>query len=195
MADLVVSDMAPKFVGIASVDAAGIEHPSELAIDFAWQHLKPRGLCVQRCFMAVVTANVVQAFKQASAQVKPLKPKASRDRSSGNLLVGLGSTAEYPISLSIGTPPAEHNKPMSRFALKSPKMPHMGSWRRGAALTDLIGVSLEQSMVFKIAVWMVIGLVLFRYSNSLTPVAQLALAPWATQTFWKRYGQAYQERN
>jgi hypothetical protein len=53
--DLVVSDMAPNLSGIASADAARIEHLVELAVDFSRQHLRPEGALVARCFTGAVT--------------------------------------------------------------------------------------------------------------------------------------------
>ena len=89
-ADLVVSDMAPNLSGIASADAARIEHLVELAIEFAQNHMRPQGALVAKVFHGGSYNDVVQHFKAAFDVVKPLKPKASRDRSSETFLVGLG---------------------------------------------------------------------------------------------------------
>lgn len=89
-ADLVVSDMAPNLSGIASADAARIELLIELAIEFAQNHMKPQGALVAKVFHGGSYNDVVQHFKAAFDVVKPLKPKASRDRSSETFLVGLG---------------------------------------------------------------------------------------------------------
>jgi 23S rRNA (uridine2552-2'-O)-methyltransferase len=43
--DLVISDMAPNLSGVASADAARIEHICDLALEFAQNHLKPEGRC------------------------------------------------------------------------------------------------------------------------------------------------------
>ena len=88
--DLVVSDMAPNLSGVASVDAARISHLIELAVDFAVQHLKPEGALVVKVFHGSGYSQLVQLFKDTFRVVKPIKPKASRDRSSENFLVGLG---------------------------------------------------------------------------------------------------------
>ncbi len=90
LADVVVSDMAPNLSGIASVDAAGVEHLIELAINFCQHHLKPQGALVAKVFHGPAYNAVVQAFKAAFKQVKVIKPKASRDRSSETFLVGVG---------------------------------------------------------------------------------------------------------
>jgi len=86
----VVSDMAPNLSGIASTDAARIEHLIELAIDFARNHLKAEGALVTKVFHGAGYNELVELFKQNFKKVKPIKPKASRDRSSETFLVGIG---------------------------------------------------------------------------------------------------------
>ena len=88
--DVVVSDMAPNLSGVASVDAARIGHLIELAIEFAQKHLKPEGALVVKVFHGSGYSQLVQLFKDTFKAVKPVKPKASRDRSSENFLVGMG---------------------------------------------------------------------------------------------------------
>ena len=88
--DVVVSDMAPNLSGVESVDAARISHLIELAVDFAVQHLKADGALVVKVFHGSGYSQLVQLFKDTFRVVKPIKPKASRDRSSENFLVGLG---------------------------------------------------------------------------------------------------------
>src|SRR5688572_17440718 len=89
-ADAVVSDMAPNLSGIASVDAARISHLVELAIDFAGAHLKPEGALVCKVFHGSGYSQLAKLFKQRFRVVKPVKPKASRDKSSETFLVGIG---------------------------------------------------------------------------------------------------------
>ncbi len=88
--DVVVSDMAPNLSGISDTDAARMEHLIELAVAFAQSHLKPQGALVAKVFHGPGYNTVLQAFKEAFVQVKPHKPKASRDRSSETFLVGFG---------------------------------------------------------------------------------------------------------
>ncbi len=88
--DLVVSDMAPNLSGIASADAARMSSLVELAVDFAVQHLKPQGALVAKVFHGSGHSQLVQLFKQQFRVVKPIKPKASRDRSSETFLIGIG---------------------------------------------------------------------------------------------------------
>lgn len=88
--DLVVSDMAPNLSGVESVDAARISHLIELALEFAQHHLKPGGALVVKAFHGSGYTQLVQLFKDTFRVVKPIKPKASRDRSSETFLVGIG---------------------------------------------------------------------------------------------------------
>ncbi|MEJ6002825.1 RlmE family RNA methyltransferase [Paucibacter soli] len=88
--DVVVSDMAPNLSGIASTDAARVELLIELAIDFARHHLKADGALVAKVFHGAGYNELVELFKQNFKKVKPIKPKASRDRSSETFLVGIG---------------------------------------------------------------------------------------------------------
>ena len=88
--DLVVSDMAPNLSGVESVDAVRIAHLVELAVDFAVHHLKPDGALVVKLFHGSGYAQLVQLFKDTFRVVKPVKPKASRDKSAETFLVGIG---------------------------------------------------------------------------------------------------------
>lgn len=94
--DVVVSDMAPNLSGVESVDAARISHLIELAVDFAQQHLKPEGALVVKVFHGSGYSQLVQLFKDTFKVVKPIKPKASRDRSSETFLVGIGLKIQVP---------------------------------------------------------------------------------------------------
>jgi 23S rRNA (uridine2552-2'-O)-methyltransferase len=87
--DVVVSDMAPNLSGIDSVDAARITHLIELAVEFAQMHLKPQGALVVKVFHGSGYSQLVKLFKDSFKIVKPIKPKASRDKSSEQFLVGI----------------------------------------------------------------------------------------------------------
>jgi 23S rRNA (uridine2552-2'-O)-methyltransferase len=93
LADVVVSDMAPNLSGIASADAARVEHLIELAIGFAQQHMQPQGTLVAKVFHGAGYDQLVRLFKSAFKLVKPIKPKASRDKSSETFLIGVGLKA------------------------------------------------------------------------------------------------------
>ena len=88
--DLVLSDMAPNLSGIASSDAARVAHLVELALDFSLQHLRPEGALVVKLFHGSGYSQLVELFKRTFRVVRPIKPKASRDRSSETFLVGIG---------------------------------------------------------------------------------------------------------
>ena len=89
-ADVVVSDMAPNLSGIEAADTARISHLVELAVDFALAHMKPQGALVVKLFHGSGYSQLVKLFKQTFKVVKPIKPKASRDKSSETFLVGVG---------------------------------------------------------------------------------------------------------
>lgn len=88
--DTVVSDMAPNLSGVESVDAVRIAHLVELAVDFSREHLKPEGALVVKLFHGSGYNELLKLFKDTFRVVKPLKPKASRDKSSETFLVGIG---------------------------------------------------------------------------------------------------------
>ena len=88
--DLVLSDMAPNLSGIASSDSARIAHLIELALDFSLTHLRPEGALVVKLFHGSGYSQLVELFKKTFRVVRPIKPKASRDRSAETFLVGIG---------------------------------------------------------------------------------------------------------
>ena len=88
-ADVVVSDMAPNLSGVESADAARVAHLIELAIDFSLRHLKPEGALVTKVFHGSGYSQLVKLFKETFHVVKPVKPKASRDKSSETFIVGM----------------------------------------------------------------------------------------------------------
>jgi 23S rRNA (uridine2552-2'-O)-methyltransferase len=91
--DVVVSDMAPNLSGIGAVDGARVSHLVELAVDFCTQHLRPEGALVCKTFHGSGYDQQVRLFKDTFRVVKPVKPKASRDKSSETFLVGVGLKA------------------------------------------------------------------------------------------------------
>lgn len=88
--DVVVSDMAPNLSGIPASDAARVGHLVELAVEFAEAHLKPGGALVCKAFHGSGYSQLAKLFKERFRVVKPIKPKASRDKSSETFLVGIG---------------------------------------------------------------------------------------------------------
>ncbi len=88
--DVVVSDMAPNLSGIDATDGARVSHLVELAVEFCTQHLKPDGALVCKSFHGSGYSQQVKLFKDTFRVVKPIKPKASRDKSAETFLVGVG---------------------------------------------------------------------------------------------------------
>jgi 23S rRNA (uridine2552-2'-O)-methyltransferase len=91
--DVVLSDMAPNLSGIDSTDAARMAHLVELALEFAVAHLRPDGALVAKAFHGGGYSQLVSLFKATFRVVKPIKPKASRDKSAETFLVGVGLKA------------------------------------------------------------------------------------------------------
>lgn len=91
--DVVVSDMAPNLSGVAASDAARMAHLVELAVEFALRHLRPEGALVCKAFHGSGYSQLVKLFKESFRVVKPMKPKASRDKSAETFLVGIGPRA------------------------------------------------------------------------------------------------------
>jgi 23S rRNA (uridine2552-2'-O)-methyltransferase len=88
--DVVVSDMSPNLSGIASADSARISHLVELAVEFAGSRLTEQGALVCKVFHGSGYSQLVKLFKTHFRVVKPIKPKASRDKSAETFLVGIG---------------------------------------------------------------------------------------------------------
>lgn len=88
--DVVISDMAPNLSGIESADSARVAHLVELAVEFSQHHLKADGALVCKVFHGSGYSQLVELFKKSFRVVKPIKPKASRDKSSETFLVGIG---------------------------------------------------------------------------------------------------------
>jgi 23S rRNA (uridine2552-2'-O)-methyltransferase len=87
--DCVVSDMAPNLSGVESADAARMCHLVEIAVEFAKSHLTPEGALVVKVFHGSGYSQLVKLFKETFEIVKPMKPKASRDKSAENFIVGI----------------------------------------------------------------------------------------------------------
>jgi 23S rRNA (uridine2552-2'-O)-methyltransferase len=87
--DLVISDMAPNISGIAMADQARAMDLAELALDFASNHLKPGGAFLVKVFHGAGFENFMREMRSRFAKVVARKPKASRDRSSEQYLLGL----------------------------------------------------------------------------------------------------------
>ncbi len=82
--------MAPNLSGIEASDAARMTDLVELAVDFARRHLVADGALVCKVFHGSGHSQLVKLFKGVFRVVKPIKPKASRDKSAETFLVGIG---------------------------------------------------------------------------------------------------------
>jgi 23S rRNA (uridine2552-2'-O)-methyltransferase len=97
--DLVLSDMAPNLSGIATADAARMEHLIDLAIEFSQLHLKPSGALLVKCFNGMGYSQIVEKFRAEFKVVTQKKPKASRDKSSEIFLLGRG--VKHPVENNV----------------------------------------------------------------------------------------------
>jgi 23S rRNA (uridine2552-2'-O)-methyltransferase len=88
--DVVLSDMAPNTVGHRQTDHLRIVGLIEAAADFAMQVLKPGGAFLTKSFQGGETAEVIARLKPRFAEVRSVKPKASRADSSEVYLLATG---------------------------------------------------------------------------------------------------------
>ncbi|MBN9320433.1 MAG: RlmE family RNA methyltransferase [Caulobacterales bacterium] len=88
--DLVLSDMAPNTVGHRQTDHLRIVSLIEVAADFAMSVLKPGGAFLTKSFQGGEVADVIARLKPRFAEVKSVKPKASRADSSEVYLLATG---------------------------------------------------------------------------------------------------------
>jgi 23S rRNA (uridine2552-2'-O)-methyltransferase len=88
--DVVLSDMAPNTVGHRQTDHIRIVALIEAAVQFALEVLKPGGTFVAKAFQGGETAQLIGELKRHFADVRNLKPKASRADSSEVFIVATG---------------------------------------------------------------------------------------------------------
>jgi 23S rRNA (uridine2552-2'-O)-methyltransferase len=91
--DVVISDMAPNISGMNAIDQARSFHLTELALDFARDHLKPGGHFLVKVFQGSEFQSYLKELRSLFSEVSTRKPKASRDRSSEIYLLGKGRRA------------------------------------------------------------------------------------------------------
>ena len=82
--------MAPNTTGHRQTDHLRIVGLIEAAVDFAIEVLKPGGAFVAKAFQGGETAEVIARLKRHFAEVRHVKPKASRADSSELYLVATG---------------------------------------------------------------------------------------------------------
>lgn len=88
--DLVLSDMAPNTTGHRMTDHLRIIGLIESAAEFAQQVLRPGGALVAKAFQGGETAGVIASLRGSFAEVRQIKPKASRAESSEVYIAALG---------------------------------------------------------------------------------------------------------
>lgn len=89
-ADLVISDMAPNLSGVAGTDQARSIGLAELALEFAANHLKPRGNFLVKVFQGSGFEALVAEIRRRFVQVVIRKPDASRSRSNEVYVIAKG---------------------------------------------------------------------------------------------------------
>ncbi len=87
---LVISDMAPNFSGVSSVDQDRSIYLAELAMEFAFEHLNAEGSFLVKVFQGAGFEDYMKLMRTRFKKVVSRKPKASRDRSSEVYLLGTG---------------------------------------------------------------------------------------------------------
>lgn len=88
--DLILSDMAPNTTGHRQTDHLRIVGLIEAAMEFTVDVLKPGGAFVSKAFQGGETAALLAVLKGAFAEVRHIKPKASRAESSELYLLARG---------------------------------------------------------------------------------------------------------
>lgn len=88
--DALTSDMAPKTTGIKDVDEARSVELVRLALDLCDELLEPGGSFVAKVFEGAEFASLLADFKRRFAQVKLVRPEATRGRSFEIYVVATG---------------------------------------------------------------------------------------------------------
>jgi 23S rRNA (uridine2552-2'-O)-methyltransferase len=92
----VMSDMAANTTGHQKTDHLRIVGLAELAVDFAREVLAPGGFFVCKLFQGGDTATIITGLKRDFAQVRHVKPAASRSDSSELYVLATGFRGERP---------------------------------------------------------------------------------------------------
>jgi 23S rRNA (uridine2552-2'-O)-methyltransferase len=88
--DLIFSDMAPNTTGHRQTDHLRIMALIEAAATFAFASLRPGGAFLAKAFQGGETAEIIARLKIGFAEVRHLKPKASRAESSELYMLARG---------------------------------------------------------------------------------------------------------
>jgi 23S rRNA (uridine2552-2'-O)-methyltransferase len=92
-ADVVLCDVSPNLSGIADVDQARLAELAFAAIDFCRDVLKPEGVFLIKAFHGEAFGELSARLKKSFANVKVVKPQASRGESRETYLVARGLPA------------------------------------------------------------------------------------------------------
>lgn len=88
--DLVLSDMAPRTIGVKSADQARSLDLALQALDLARNLLIKDGAFVVKLFMGPDAKELTDAMRKLFSEVKNFKPKSSRAESKETFYVGMG---------------------------------------------------------------------------------------------------------
>ena len=88
--DLVLSDMAPNMTGVAPADQAASMYLAELALEFAKDHLTPKGAFLVKVFQGEGFDGYLKDMRASFKTVSTRKPQASRGRSKELYLLAQG---------------------------------------------------------------------------------------------------------
>jgi 23S rRNA (uridine2552-2'-O)-methyltransferase len=92
-ADVVISDASPNISGIWELDHARQIELAQKALEIALKVLKPNGNFFVKVFQGDMLQDFIGKVKQHFRDVKVIKPKASRAKSSELFVLGLGLKA------------------------------------------------------------------------------------------------------
>jgi 23S rRNA (uridine2552-2'-O)-methyltransferase len=88
-ADVVISDVSPNISGIWELDHARQIECAQKALEIALEALKPSGNFFVKVFQGDMLNDFISKVKQHFEEVKVIKPKASRAKSSEIFILGL----------------------------------------------------------------------------------------------------------
>jgi 23S rRNA (uridine2552-2'-O)-methyltransferase len=89
-ADIVLSDIAPNTTGHAATDHLRIMALLEMAYDFAVEVLHPGGVFLGKIWQGGAERDLLMRMKKDFAEVRHVKPKASRADSSEMYVMAVG---------------------------------------------------------------------------------------------------------
>lgn len=88
--DVVISDMAPNFIGVSKADLWAAVGLNETVLAFCDEHLKTGGHLVMKCFQGDGIEALMQSMRQSFTKLHMLKPESSRKDSKECFAVALG---------------------------------------------------------------------------------------------------------